>query len=178
MINQITMTNENKIDNGKFIIQRFDDSFNAINTKATFYIALSTFLFGGICTGYVSLYGKITPGIEVYAFTIFHMLCSIGSILYTLFAMTPFTKHSYAYSNYTSLLFYGGIAKHTCADFQQKFLKQDEAILLEDMTEQIHCLANGLDKKFKRLKITSRFLFVQFVLLLPFFYIIFKNLHS
>lgn len=172
------MTDQNKIDNGKFIIQRFDDSFNAINTKATFYIALSTFLFGGICTGYVSLYGKITPGTEVYVFTIFHMLCSIGSILYTLFAMTPFTKHSYAYSNYTSLLFYGGIAKRTCADFQQKFLAQDETILLEDMTEQIHCLANGLDKKYKRLKITSRFLFVQFVLLLPFFYIIFKNLHS
>ena len=92
--------------------------------------------------------------------------------------MTPFTKHSYAYTNSTSLLFYGGITKHTCADFQQKFLIQDETTQLEDMTEQIHCLAKGLDKKFKRLKIASRFLCIQFVFLLPFFYIIIKNLHT
>lgn len=169
---------QNKYEHGKFIIQRFDEYFNSINNKAAFYIAVNTFIFGGICTGYISLYDKVTAGMDVLIFSSFHLLCSFGSILYTLFAMTPFTKHSYSYNNSTSLLFFGGIAKFTCADFQQKYLNQDDALLLEDMTEQIHCLANGLNKKFKRLKIASLFLVIQFALLLPFFYLIIKNIKS
>lgn len=172
------MTDQNKLENGRFIIQRFDGYFDAINNKAAFYIALNTFIFGGICTGYISLYDKVTPELTVIVFTTFHLLCSLGSILYTLYAMIPFTRHSYGYTNATSLLFFGGIAKHTCTNFQQKFINQNEEALLEDMTEQIHCLANGLNNKFSRLKIANRFLYVQFTFLLPFFYIILKNLHS
>jgi len=172
------MTKQNKIDNGRFIILRFDEYFNSVNNKAAFYIALSTFILGGICTGYVTLYDKVNPGIEVVVFTAFHLLCSLGSILYTLFAMMPFTKHSFSYTNSISLVFFGGIAKHTWANFQQKFLSQDEDSLVEDITEQIHCLAYGLNKKFKRLKIASRFLFIQFTFLLPFFYLIIKNIKS
>ena len=172
------MTHESTMNEGKFTMQRLDNYFNSVNSKAAFYIVIQTFLLGGLCTGYISLYGKNIPAWQIVFFTAFHLLCCLGSILYTLIAMNPFTKSHFAKERFSSLLFFGSIARYSCSEFQQKFVSQTDESRVQDMSSQIHCLAIGLDKKYKRLKIASTFLFIQFLFLLPYLYIIIKNYQS
>jgi len=170
------MDDKERIEQGKFSIQRYDHYYDTVNNKSAFFIGLNTFILGGICTGYVTLYKEIAFTSWLYFFTGVHLACCLGSILYTLLAMTPFTKDKYSNDNSTSLLFFGGVAKHTHSHFHQKFLLLDEPTFLEDITKQIHCLSKGLDQKFSRLKIASYFLISQFTLLIPFIYLLIKNL--
>jgi hypothetical protein len=64
-----------------------------------------------------------------------------------------------------SLLFFGGIAKLTCNEFSDRFLKQTEEAAVEDSVRQAHSLAFGLNGKYRKLKTASRFLIVEYVLL-------------
>lgn len=169
------MTTENKNELGKFIIQRYDHYYDTINNKCAFYIALNTFILGSLCTGYISLYKDLTSSIWLCAFATLHLLCCLGSIFYTIFAMIPFTKDNYANDNSTSLIFFGDVTKHPFQYFKQKFLALDEATLQDDLARQVHCLAKGLSIKFARLKVASWLLIIQFTLLLPFIFFIIKN---
>lgn len=169
-----------KCEHAKFIISRFDHYYESINNKSTFYIALNTFIFGGICVGYLSLYNKIKQDATTPAFLISLLLLSFCwlSIYFTIIALKPFLKDKDQSKEIPSLIFFGGIARHELAYFEEKFNKLDDAAALSDLVQQVHCLAQGLDKKYKKLKWASLFLVAQFFVMLPLFFIIIKNLKS
>lgn len=162
----------------KFIIGRFDHYFDSINNKSAFYIAINTFILGGVCVGYVSLYEKLK--IHLITFPLFLLIfllisCIVSTIL-TIMAMCPFSKDNFANDDSCSLMYFGGIAKHQLSFFKDKFNELDDDSIQNDALQQAHCLAKGLKRKFGLLKVANYFLILQYCTLLPLIYFIFKNL--
>lgn len=170
------MDDKIKYDHLKFLIGRFDHYYDAINSKGSFYIGLSTFLFGGIIVGYTSLHTQIGNDIFIWTLMLLMMSCCFLSIIYTIWALKPYTKDNHVNDSNKSLIFFGGIAKHTANFFTQKINAETDETILHDMTRQVHCLSIGLTVKYKRLKLSSHFLMAQFCLMLPLFYLIIKKL--
>ena len=170
------MDNNTKYEHLKFLMERFDHYYDSINNKGAFYIGLNTFLLGGICVGYIAYHEKITNNYLFLGLIFAMMACCIVSILYTILAIRPYTKDNHVNDDCKSLIFFGGIADHTANFFFQKFDSETEDSILTDMKRQVHCLAVGLNVKYKRLKYASMLLLAQFCTLLSLFFLTTKIL--
>jgi len=161
-----------KYDHLKFLIERFDHYYDSINNKGVFYITLNIFLFGGICITYTTYQASITN--STWYCLLAMLICCFGSMLFTIRALRPYMKDNHVNDSLNSLVFYGGIAKHTANLYLEKFDRETEDTIVVDMQRQVHCLAIGLHTKFKRLKYASYLLTVQFCLMFPLFFLITK----
>lgn len=160
----------------KFIIERFDHYYDTVNSKGSFYIGVNTFIFGGVCAGYTSLYRAIQPNFWTLFFLIAILACCILSTLLTIAAISPHLKDNYIQDDNPSLMYFGGIARYELPYLKQKFSEQSTEDISHDAITQLHSLAKGLKSKFKKIKIASYLLQAQFCLLIPLFLIIIKNL--
>jgi hypothetical protein len=167
-----------KYEHAKFIIERFDHYYDAVNNKGSFYIGLNTFIFSGICVGYLSMHDKVTIGFLFWLLFIGLVLCNALSIYFTVMALMPFLKGNHHRNELPSLVYFGGIARHELSHFKEKFQKANDESMLDDLIEQAYCLATGLDTKYKRLKIAGWFVVAQFIVMLPLLLFIIKNLKS
>jgi hypothetical protein len=166
---------DSKYEHAKFIIERFDHYYDTINSKGSFYIALNSFIFGGLCTGYISIENKVTQGFWFWLLLVLPFIICIISILYTITAVSPFLKDNDNNDDNNSLVFFGGIAKHSLNHFIEKIRSENDDSIREEMYRQIHCLAKGLKSKFDKLFIVSYLLAFQFVLITIFIIYIIKN---
>lgn len=160
----------------KFIIERFDHYYDGVNNKGAFYIGLNTFIFGGICVGYLSLYNNVSGGAVLWVLFAGLVVNNVLSVLYTILALMPFLRDNHSYEEKPSLIFFGGIAKHPSSYFREKFHKTDEASIVDDLVQQAYCLARGLNQKYKFLKRAGWFVLAQFIIMLPLLLFIVKNL--
>jgi hypothetical protein len=158
----------------KFIIDRFDKFYDAANNKGSFYIALNTFILGGICVGSISLKKDIEVNDYILILTALLLSSCFVSIFFTIRALIPFLKDS-SYSGSPSLIYFAGVAKRTLPEFETKFNQLTDPGIISDLTHQAHCLATGLQIKYTRLKYAGWTLVFQFVLLAPLLLLIFKN---
>lgn len=165
-----------KQNHARFMIQRFDHYYDSVNNKGAFYIGLNTFIFGGLCVGYLNLCDKITPSYGFWALFCGIALFNALSIFLTVSAIMPFLTDNRNDNKTPSLIFFGGIAKHELSYFKEKFHNAETQTVLDDLVEQVHCLATGLSSKYKNLKNASHFIVAQFFLMFPLFYLIIKNL--
>jgi len=165
-----------KCDHLKFIIERFDHYYDAANSKGSFYIALNTFILGGICVGYLSLLGKVNMNWMGWLLAASLMAFCFASVYFTVMALIPFLKDNGEPNAHPSLLYFGGIARHELQHFREKIDRLDENAIKEDLTKQAHCLSQGLKKKYDKLKHAGWCIIAQFLILLPLLLFIFKNL--
>lgn len=148
-------------DRLKYTINRFDHYFDSVNNKSAVYIAINTFITGGIivlltqtdiiCE--MSKIGKLSIGALLFMGVSSLIILSVASIPF--FSTKP-----------DSLYYFGAISKMKQSDFNKisiKYTKKDE---LKDLRAQIYLLSKGLTKKFTRLKLAGIFLVAQFILLL------------
>jgi hypothetical protein len=170
------MATIDKYEHSKFLISRFDHYYDGVNNKGAFYIGLNTFVFGGICVGFLSLHDKVNTDFALWTLLLGLVVCNGLSIFFTVLAIMPFLTDNHDKMALPSLIYFGGIRKHEFGYFKEKFQKADAATLFEDLMQQIYCLATGLDKKHKKIKRASHFVVAQFILMLPLFYFILKNL--
>lgn len=166
---------DSKYEHAKFIVERFDHYYDTINNKGSFYIAIHTFIFGGLCAGYISIENKVTHGFWFWLLLILTFIICLASILYTITAVSPFLRDNYNYDDNNSLIFFGGIAKHSLNHFLEKMRYENDDSVREEMYRQIHCLAKGLKSKFKKLFIVSYLLLLQFLLITILIIYIIKN---
>lgn len=165
-----------KYEHLKFLIERFDHYFDTVNNKAAFYIGLNTFIVSGLCVGYTGIIDKMIASNLLWLFLMIIFCLCLCSIIYTIKAITPYLKDNHGNDDNTSLVYFGGIAKHELNYFIEKFRTEDDRGIITDMTRQVHCLAKGLNKKFKWLKIASLFLIAQFVFIVFLFIYIIQNI--
>jgi hypothetical protein len=166
---------DKKYEHAKFIIERFDHYYDTVNNKSSFYIGLNTFILGSICAGYIGVGNKVDQGIYFWMLLILiFSLCIVG-IVYTINAISPFLKDNENRDDVPSRIFFGGIARYKLNDFLEKCKEEDDHSTLEDMYRQVHCLANGLDSKFKNLKVVSLLLLFQIIIISLFCFYIIKN---
>ncbi len=167
-----------KYEHAKLIIERFDHYYDGVNNKGAFYIGLNTFILGGVCVGYLSLHSQVEANIGFWVLFGGLVLSNILSIFYTIQALMPFLRDNHTNEERSSLIYFGSIAKHQLSYFREKFNEADEASVLDDLVEQLHCLATGLRKKYSYLKRAGWSIFCQFIIMFPLLFFIAKNLKS
>lgn len=167
---------ENKYEHLKFIIERFDNLYDAANNKSSFYIGLNTFIFGGVCVGYISLYKLLNEGGWIWLLLSLVFVCCLASIIITLLSSKPYLKDNHANEDNPSLMFFGGISRHPLSYLKEKFNAQTSGQITDDALQQVHSLAVGLDKKYRRLTVAGYLILAQFILLVPLFILIIHNL--
>ena len=164
----------NKIDELKFIIGRFDHYFDSVNGKGNLYLTLNTFLLGGAIGGYAVL---LTNRVCTLAWPELVMIgaigvCNVIAYLYTMRAIYPFvSKHQGS-----SYIFYGDIAGRTETEWKTLFGAVQGPVYEQDLVHQAHQLAGGLQKKYKRMRTATWWMFVEFVcFILGIFYLVIKH---
>ena len=171
---------QQKIDQCRFLINRFDHYNDSINNKGVFYLSINTFILGGLCVGYSSYFKEIKQSTDLYPWILglaFILLIScLASIYCTVIAIIPYLKDNHVNDDQPSLIFFGGISRHQCNTFFDKFSSQTESALLLDYCRQTHSLAKGLNNKFKWFIRANRFLLVEYVLLIILIFLLFKIL--
>ena len=165
-----------KYDHAKFLIERFDHYYDSVNNKGAFYIALNTFIFGGLCVGYFTLDKDIDVNAVIWVLLSILLTSNLISTVFTVLATMPFLKDNDEYKQKPSLTFFGGIARHQVAHFKEKLLASDDTALLDDAIQQAYSLAVGLDGKYKKLGWASYLLVIQFITMIPLILIVAKNL--
>ena len=169
---------DTKIEHSKFLIERFDHYYDSINNKGAFYVGINTFILGGICVAYLTLYDKLSSALCFSDWGIFALLlgCCIGSTVLTISAITPYSKGGPTNCN-QSLIFFSAIAARDLQSFTSSFAEQTTSDIQRDMVQQIHVLAKGLESKFRKLKWASYLLIVQYCIIVPVLIIILIKLN-
>ncbi len=155
------------LDEAKFIISRYDHYYESINSKSNLYLAINTFIIGGLISGYYTLDKQLHFGCSLKFLFYAILLVNIGAIFFTLSALRPFLNKRKNNSD-NSLYYFGDVANYNISNYKKAFKDTSEQDLLNDLTGQIHHLATGLNKKFKRINLTSILIGIQVFLILAF----------
>lgn len=144
-----------------YSINRFDHYFESVNNKAAVYLAMNTFLLGGIITGYISVQEHVCQLRTFFnvLLTIEMLLGITGLLIITVASIPYFSKDS------DSLYYFGGIGSMDKEKFFECSKNISKKAEVQDLRNQVHTLSKGLNMKFVRLKISGWLIFSQFVLL-------------
>jgi hypothetical protein len=154
-----------------YSINRFDHYFESVNNKTAVYIALNTFILGGIITGYITVQDYILKYDNCFNVLLsIEMLIGILTLVLLIYASIPyFSKDS------KSLYYFGSIGSQSKKDFIEYSKNIDTKQELKDLRNQVYTLSIGLNKKFVRLKIAGKLIVLQFILLIPLIIILLMN---
>ena len=156
----------------EFNINRFDHYFDSVNNKTAVYIAINTFLLGGIIGIYFIVSEKILIYKEGFEYLIdMSIVSGLLTLGFLIFASIPFLSH-----NSVSLYYFATIEKLKKVDFIEKSKNREQKDDLKDLREQVHILSTGLTKKFLMLKWGAYSLLFQLIILWPLIIIILKNI--
>lgn len=143
-------------------IQRLDHYYDSVNNKSAVYIAINTFLSGGIIAmvSHPDILETIWP---LAAFTTgLCLLAGIGNLILLAVTSRPFFS-----TKPDSLYYFGSVSSKTFKEFSCASKNYKPKQDLKDLRSQVHILSQGLTQKFKRLNIVGYSLVVQFFLLIP-----------
>lgn len=155
----------------EFNIQRFDTYYDSVNNKCAVFLALSTFIVGGLATAYSSIINAVDCGLYIHL--LLSLVIGIGVVimLIVIRASTPFLD-----SKKKSLLYFGSIARMDRENFISKSKASSEQDDLSDLRNQVYDLAAGLRLKFLRLRWAGWLFTGQFILFIPLLIILINNL--
>ena len=131
-----------------YTIGRFDHYFESVNNKTAVYIAINTFVLGGILTGYINVDEYIKVYVNFFNI-ILSFIVGLGliSLLVLIYASIPyFSKEP------NSLYYFGTIGSKPKKEFIENSKNYDLKDEVKDLREQVYLLAMGLNKKFQKLK--------------------------
>lgn len=163
----------NKLENERLIfnVNRFDHYYDTINNKIAVYIAINTFLLGGVLGAYFTINCKIINSEEMFLYLMICItLVGLATIAVLIYASVPFLNYKSS-----SLYYFGTIAQNTLEEYKEKSKKRNEKEDLSDLREQVYFLSQGLNKKFTILKWTGYSMLFQVIVLVFVALIIFNN---
>lgn len=155
----------------QFNIQRFDSYYDSVNSKCGVFLALSTFIVGGLATAYSPIINAVNCGWCIHA--LMSSLIGLGVLIMIIVirASTPFLN-----SEKKSLLYFGCIAGMGRETFIIKSKASSGEDDLTDLRNQVYDLATGLRLKFKRLRLAGWLFTIQFILFIPLLITLIHNL--
>lgn len=164
-----TMDKNDKIENLRYTLSRFDHYNEGANSKGNFILAYSVFLLGFAVANFEEIrainneaYPQLTL-ILLIALVVF-VLISIG---FAISAVFPFLKNNNSSSKkYHSLIFFNSISEMQESEFMEKVKSQKTKDVIKDMSRQAHVVALGLKYKYKKLGWSLRFLNIQLLTIL------------
>ena len=156
----------------KFCLERWDHYYDSVNNKSAVFLALATFIVGGLVAAYPSILQLVDCGIVAHSLMILLIGLGVANMIVVVMASTPFLTN-----DVESLLYFGSVSCMSTKEYYQKSLAGcTEEQELKDLRDQAHQLSKGLAKKFKKLKLAGRLFTVQFFLFIPLIIVIIINL--
>lgn len=148
-------------DRLKYTIGRFDHYYDSVNNKSAVYIAINTFITGGIIVLLTQTtlvcemleFGKLCIGLLLFI--------GIASLIILSLASIPFIS-----IKPKSLYYFGSVSQMKQSEFNKVSEEYSEKDELEDLRSQTYILSKGLTKKFTKLRLAGALLVTQFILLL------------
>ncbi|NAS30658.1 hypothetical protein GTQ40_06720 [Flavobacteriaceae bacterium R38] len=146
-----------------YTIGRFDHYFESVNNKTAVYIAINTFILGGILTGYVNVEKYIKKYVDFFNINLSIVLAlGLITLIILIYASIPyFSKKP------NSLFYFGTIGSQSKDSFIEKSKKYETKDEIKDLRNQVYILSKGLNTKFVRLKLSGQLLVIQFIALIP-----------
>ncbi|HRN48399.1 MAG TPA: DUF5706 domain-containing protein [Niabella sp.] len=151
-----------KIDTLKHTMDRYDHYYDSINNKGNLFLTLNTFLLGGIITGYYSIKDTISDGCVVTFFVWIALISCLLSLGFTLWAILPYLNKQ-ANSVNGSVINFGNVSNIPLESFKNMYANATDEKRYEDYVQQVYLLAQGLQRKFSRLKTATYLLAACFV---------------
>lgn len=149
-----------KLENLKFIISRYDNFIESSQSKSNLYIALNTAILGGIIT---LLTSNASLGVLIVIILGVTALLAVISITITLAAINPYLKN--LGNNGKSIIFFMDVAGAPYHKFKKRVLSINEEKFITDLSCQAYSLANGLKTKYYRLRYAGLTIVAEFILL-------------
>jgi len=146
-----------------YTISRFDHYFESVNNKTAVYIAINTFILGGILAGYVNVEKYIEEYVNLFNINLSLVLAlGLATLILLIYASIPyFSKKP------NSLYYFGTIGSQSKDSFVEKSKKYETKDEIKDLRNQVYVLSKGLNTKFVRLKLSGQLLVLQFIALIP-----------
>jgi len=157
----------------QFCIERFDHFYDTVNNKSALFLAINTFIVGGLIAVYPSLLALADIGTWTNSIFTFIIIVGLVSILITLSAAIPFLSKPNA-----SLLYFESIATRSLGDFKTEMSSLLTDHFENDYATQVHELSVGLRNKFRRLQWAGYAIFIEFLLMIPLFILIMNNIKN
>lgn len=156
------MTTVEKTDMLKHTMDRYDHYYDSVNNKCSLYLTLTTFLFGGIITGYYTIKDDLICTQSIVVLIWISLSACLISIYYVIRAIIPYvSKHKTGEK--ISVLNYSCVAGITDTEFKDIYEAMTEKKQMKDYLNQVQLLAKGLQKKFFYLCMASYFLIAVFI---------------
>lgn len=134
-------------------------------------LVINTFSIGAIAAFYTALQDDVDWTNCLKCWGCLLGILWVGSLFLTSWALMPYRN-----SASKSLIFFGGIASHSEANFMQRFTAQQDDAVLQELQQQVYYLAKGLALKFERLRLATYLLFASYLVLLITFITLLTNL--
>ncbi len=161
------MDNKDKIDMTLKKISRFDSYIISTNAKASIVIAWNGIVIGTILLKYhqiTSLFDMFLIPYYLSIIIIFIIgISSIIAIAYVFQVVYPFLETKEIQDDDNSLFFFGAIAKMSYSSYREKEISSKEDEVLDDVLEQAHILAKGLNEKMHNLRHSINFIKCQLI---------------
>ena len=118
---------EDIVARNEFLVSRYDHYYDSVNNKGMFYLTFNSSLLSGICGSYIALKAIINASITLHSLVIILFVTTVLSSVYTILSINPFLKKCISSSNtFSSLMFFGDVAKKSNEEFIQKTLHRSE----------------------------------------------------
>lgn len=157
----------------KFSIGRFDHYYDSVNNKCNVFLGFSIFIFGALGSFYPMLLKIVDCGFCIHGIMTLSMFICIWIMIVVIRASNP-----YLTTEKNSLLYFGSISSMKESEFLILSSEETPEDELADLRIQVFQLANGLKRKFERLKIAGLLFTVQFILFIPLAILIINNLKN
>ena len=154
---------QNKKEELKFIIGRFDHYYDSVNNKGNLYLAVNTFILAGVLSGYLTLDAKCHFGNEALVMLVIVLALTLVSFVFTLKAINPFLSSQNASR---SMLYFGDVAKTSRSNVTEYWENVSDSILFGDLIEQYIILSAGLLTKFQWLQKATLFIALEIAVII------------
>jgi len=155
----------------KLCIERYDHYYDSVNNKSGVFLALSTFVVGGLVTGYPALMDKVNCSLYIHALVMTLIILGLAIMITVILSSIPFLS-----KRENSLLYFASVRAMSKGDFDRMSRDQDSETELADLRSQVYFLAKGLTSKFSMLKTAGMLFLVQVLLFIPLTIAIILNL--
>lgn len=173
------MTDSERITHLKFVIGRYDQYANAVNTKGSFLLAFNSFAAGGFVVNFLKLAEGLKSNCRVYAWfqiiSLLFVLVSVASIYLSIRAVYPALTSGNTKGSYQSLIFFGSVGDLSADMYLTEIQALDEAKAVEDLARQTTQVATILNGKFRFIGWASRLVYVQLAVFLALFLFVVFN---
>ncbi|WP_460615325.1 Pycsar system effector family protein [Hymenobacter seoulensis] len=174
-----SMTDTDRITHLKFILGRYDQYANAVNTKGSFLLAFNSFAAGGFVVNFLKLAEGLKSNCTVYAWfqviSLLFVLVSVISIYLTIRAVYPALTSGNNRGNYQSLIFFGSVSELQPDTFLQQVKEADNASTINDLARQTNQVASILSGKFRHISWASQLVYVQLTIFFALFLFVVFN---